>query len=111
MAEIQVFRIMENIKLIKKLEKVSLNIPDRILKISGYILNCKEKDYLEIIIYKGFSSSTTHPINPDYEKDIIEEDYSLIKCQLFKAPISENCNQYIKEVDNIELFLNFDFWY
>ena len=93
------------------LEQVSLNIPDRILKVKGYVHNGDDKQYLEIIIFKGFSSSTTHPIDPDHEKDIIDKNYSLTKCQLLKAPINEKNNKVLKEVDKIELFLNIDYWY
>tara|TARA_Y100001978_G_C23511801_1_gene345968 strand:- start:18 stop:326 length:309 start_codon:yes stop_codon:yes gene_type:complete len=102
---------MENFKLIKNLEKISLNIPDRILRIEGYILNGREKEYLEIIIYKGFSSSTTHMIDPNIENDVINKNYFLTKCQLIKAPMSENFNKVLKEIEKIELFLSIDYWY
>ena len=102
---------MENIKLIKKLEKVSLNIPDRILRIKGYIFNKKEKDYLEIIIFKGFSSSTTHMIDYNIENDVINKNYFLTNCQLLKAPMTDNSNLILKESNNIELFLKSDYWY
>mgnify|MGYP001157310555 CR=1 FL=1 len=102
---------MENIKLIKKLEKISLNIPDKLLRLKGFFLNGNDKEYLEIIIYKGFSSSTTHPIEHDLEKNTINGKYILSKSELLKAPISENLNKVIKEVEQIELFLNIDFWY
>ena len=101
---------MENIKLIKKLEKISLNIPDRILRIKGYTFSKEEKNYLEIIIYKGFSSSTTHMIDPNIEHDVINSKYYLSKCQLLKAPMSENSNLVLKETEKIELFLKSDYW-
>ena len=102
---------MENIKLIKRLEQVSLNIPDRILRIKGYILNREKKDLLEIIIYRGFSSSTTHMIDPDINNNSINENYFLTKCELLKAPMSENSNVILNEVEDIELFLSSDYWY
>ena len=102
---------MENIKLINKLEKVSLNIPDRILRIQGYIFNTKEKVFLEIIIFRGFSSSTTHMIDPNIENNIINKNFFLTKCQLLKAPIKDDFNTVLKESKNIELFLKSDYWY
>ena len=102
---------MENIKLIKQLEKVSFNISDRLLRIKGYILNGEEKDYLEIIIFKGFSSSTTHMIDYNLENDVINRDYFLTNCQLLKAPLTEEYNLVLKESHKIELFLNSDNWY
>ena len=56
---------MEEINLIKSLERISSRIPNRILKLEGFILKKHSKEKLEIIIFKGFSSSTTHPIEMD----------------------------------------------
>ena len=59
---------MTDIDLLNNLEKISSLIPNRVLKIEGYIPKENHKEQLEIIIFKGFSSSTTHPIEIDLEK-------------------------------------------
>ena len=59
---------MKDIDLLNNLEKISSLIPNRILKVEGYIVRENHKEKLEIIIFKGFSSSTTHPIEIDLEK-------------------------------------------
>ena len=59
---------MAEINLINNLEKISSKIPNRILKIEGFFLKDNKKEILELIIFKGFSSSTTHPIEIDLEK-------------------------------------------
>ena len=59
---------MADIDLLNNLEKISSLIPNRVLKVDGYILKENLKEQLEIIIFKGFSSSTTHPIEIDLEK-------------------------------------------
>ena len=53
---------MSEIDLINNLENISSEIPNRILKLEGFILKENQKEKLEIVIFKGFSSSTTHPI-------------------------------------------------
>ena len=63
--------------LINSLERISSKFPDRILVIEGYILKDNHKEQLEIIIFKGFSSSTTHPIEIDLEKKVFGFDYKL----------------------------------
>ena len=80
---------MAEIDLINNLEKISSKIPNRILKLEGFILkeNCKEK--LEILIFKGFSSSTTHPIEIDLEKKVIAFTYILTNFKLYKTPLTE----------------------
>ena len=56
---------MAKIDLIRNIEKISFMIPNRLLKVQGYLLKEDTKEFLEIIIYKGFSSSTTHQIQID----------------------------------------------
>ena len=68
---------MAEIDLIKNLEHISLMIPNRLLKLQGYLLRKDSKEFLEIIIYKGFSSSTTHQTEIDSEKKVVKFDYFL----------------------------------
>ena len=71
---------MAKIDLLNNLEKISSVISNRILKIEGFILKENQKEHLEIIIFKGFSSSTTHPIEIDLEKKVIAFTYKIIFC-------------------------------
>jgi len=101
---------MRTIKLINKLEEVSLKIPDRVLRLKGFVTYKNKKELLEILIYRGFSSSTTHPIEIDQQKNVLNERYLLRKCELLKAPLSSISNKVIKETDEIEKFLDISFW-
>ena len=101
---------MEEINLLNNLEKISSLIPNRILKLEGYILKKNQKEKLEIIIFKGFSSSTTHPIEIDLEKKVIEFRYILTNFKLFKAPLIEIKENFIRESQNSVFFLNQKNW-
>ena len=101
---------MEKIELLKNLEKISSAIPNRILKLEGYIIKRNQREYLEIIIFKGFSSSTTHPIETDLEKKVIEITYVLTNFKLYKAPLMENKDNFIRENKNSIFFLNQRNW-
>ena len=68
MEETLAFQKMAEIDLINNLEKISSEIPNRIIKLEGFTLKENHKEQLEIIIFKGFSSSTTHPIEINVEK-------------------------------------------
>ena len=68
---------MADIDLLNNLEKISSLISNRVLKVEEYILRRNHKEKLEIIIFKGFSSSTTHPIEIDLEKKLLNLDLSL----------------------------------
>ena len=101
---------MEEIDLIKTLERISSNIPNRVLKVEGHILNKNPKEKLEIIIFKGFSSSTTHPIEIDLEKKVLEFDFLLTNFRLYKSPLKETQKNFIRENKNSLFFLNSKNW-
>ena len=101
---------MAEIDLINNLEKISSEIPKRILKLEGYILKETHKEELEILIFKGFSSSTTHPIEIDSEKKVIEFAYIITNFKLYKAPLTETEENFLKENQNSDFFLNQKNW-
>ena len=101
---------MADIDLLNNLEKISSLIPNRVLKVDGYILKGNLKEQLEIIIFKGFSSSTTHPIEIDLEKKVIEFKYLLTNFKLYKASLIETKDNFIRENKNSFFFLNQTNW-
>ena len=110
MEETLAFPKMAEIDLINNLEKISSEIHNRILKIEGYILKENHKEQLEILIFKGFSSSTTHPIEIDSEKKVITLSYKITNFKLYKAPLKETEENFIRENQNSVFFLNQKNW-
>ena len=110
MEETLAFPKMKEFDLINNLEKISSEIPDRVLKLEGCILKENHREKLEILIFKGFSSSTTHPIEIDLEKKVIEFRYIITKVKLYNAPLSENEDNFIRENQNSDFFLNKKNW-
>ena len=101
---------MAKIDFINSLEKISSEMPDRILKLEGLILKKNHEEQLEILIFKGFSSSTTHPIEIDLEKKVIEFNYVITNFKIYKAPLAENEDNFIRENRNSDFFLNQKNW-
>ena len=101
---------MAKIDLIDSLEKISSEIPDRILKLEGFILKENQKEQLEIIIFRGYSSSTTHPIEIDSEKKVMTLSYEITNFKLYKAPLTETEENFIRENQNSVFFLNQKNW-
>ena len=101
---------MAEIDLINNLEKISSEIPNRILKLEGFILIENQKEQLEIIIFRGFSSSTTHPIEIDSEKKVITLPHIITNFKLYKAPLKESEENFIIENQNSGFFLNQKNW-
>ena len=110
MAETLAFRKMAEIDLITNLEKISSTIPNRILKLEGFTLQDNQKEPLEIIIFKGFSSSTNHPIEIDLEKKIIKFDFIITNFKLYEAPLIEIKENIIRESKKSVFFLNQKNW-
>ncbi|MBO8239330.1 hypothetical protein HA152_01260 [Prochlorococcus marinus XMU1412] len=101
---------MAKIDLINSLEKISSLMPDRILKLEGFIPKENQKEQLEILIFRGYSSSTTHPIEIDSEKKVIALTYIIKNFKLYKAPLSETEENFIRENSNSVFFLNQKNW-
>tara|TARA_B100000161_G_scaffold148879_1_gene105970 strand:- start:246 stop:554 length:309 start_codon:yes stop_codon:yes gene_type:complete len=101
---------MIEIDLINDLENISSKIPNRILKIKGYILQNNHREQLEIIIFKGFTSSTTHPIQFDLEKKALDFDYIFTNYKLYYSPLSETDENFIRENKSSLFFLNPKNW-
>ena len=101
---------MAKIDLINSLEQISSEIPDRVLKLEGFILKENKKEQLEILIFRGYSSSTTHPIEIDSEKKVITLSYTITNFKLYKAPLTETEENFIRENQNSIFFLNQKNW-
>jgi len=101
---------MSEIDLINNLEKISSKIPDRILKLMSFILKEKQKERLEILNFRGYSSSTTHPNEIDSEKKVIAFTYKIINFKLYKAPLTETEENFIRENRDSVFFLNQKNW-
>ena len=110
MEEILASQKMGKIDLINGLEKISSEIPNRILKLQGFILKENKKEQLEILIFRGYSSSTTHPIEIDAEKKVITLSYTITNFKLYKAPLTETEENFIRENQNSDFFLNQKNW-
>ncbi len=101
---------MAKIDLINSLEKISSDIPNRILKLEGFLHKENQKEQLEIIIFRGYSSSTTHPIEIDSERKVITLTYIITNFKLYKAPLTGTEENFIRENQNSFFFLNQKNW-
>jgi len=110
MEEILASRKMTELDLINNLEKISSKIPNRVLKLEGFVIKENHKEQLEIIIFRGFSSSTTHPIKINSEKKVIEHSFIITNFKLYKAPLKETEDNFIRESQNSVFFLNQKNW-
>ena len=111
MGETLAFQRMEEIDLLTSLERISSKIPNRILKLEGYTFKKTRREKLEIIIFKGFTSSTTHPIEIDLEKKVFRFDCIFTNFRLYASPLKESEDNFIRENNNPLFFLNQKNWF
>ena len=110
MGEILVFQMTRKIDLIKNFENISNHFPNRVLKLEGYLYKKNSKEFLEIIIYKGFSSSTTHQIEIDLEKKVINFEHQFTQFKLYGGPLNIGSEELIRETKNSLFFLDEKNW-
>lgn len=101
---------MNELELIKKFEEISTRYPNRLLKIEGFVRTQTINEFLELIIFKGFSSSTTHPIEIDSEKEVLELNICFSKFKLLKAPLTAKKEAPLREESNYDAFLEEACW-
>ena len=86
MEETPASRTMAEIDLVKNLEKISSEIPNRVLKIQGYILKENHKEQLEIII-SSFSFFSLR-INPSILRILLGFLELILSKKLIKSSFS-----------------------
>ena len=74
---------MEDSELIRELEERSRLNPERVIRLRGFVAD----DPFELLIYRGFSSSTSHPTAFDPDLSVLPEGTSLEQAELLKGPL------------------------
>jgi hypothetical protein len=90
-------------QLLARLEAISRERPDRVLRLRGTLRAlppeaCREggedpsaaasaDEPCELVIYRGFSSSTTHPTAFDPDQPALPETARLISAEILQAPL------------------------
>ena len=64
-------------------EERSRNHPDRVVRLLGWVGD----EPLEVLIFRGFSSSTTHPTAFDPDASVIPEGARLDWAELLQGPL------------------------
>ena len=75
---------MTDVELVQQLEERSRLAPDRVVRLKGTVFN----EPFELLIFRGFSSSTTHPTAFDPDASVLPEGTSLDQAELLQGPLS-----------------------
>lgn len=75
---------MADIDLVQQLEERSRLEPERVLRITGQV----QGDAFELLIFRGFSSSTTHPTAFDPDASVLPTGTRLDQAELLQGPLN-----------------------
>ena len=74
---------MSDDELVHELELRSRLRPDRVIRLSGDVSD----EPFELLIFRGFSSSTTHPTAFDPDASVLPEGTCLAEAELLQGPL------------------------
>jgi len=70
--------------LVRAIEERSRNHPDRVVRLLGLVGD----EPLEVLIFRGFSSSTTHPTAFDPDTSVLPQGTRLDQADLLQGPLN-----------------------
>ncbi|MFN9636306.1 MAG: hypothetical protein ACK55D_06300 [Synechococcaceae cyanobacterium] len=81
--------------LLARLEELSRGRPDRVLRLSGNLPAEPggEPEAFELLIFRGFSSSTTHPTGFDPDRPALPEGARIESAELLAGPLTPGAEQ------------------
>ena len=69
--------------LVQALEERTRGLPQRVVRLRGQVRD----ELFELLIFRGFSSSTTHPTAFDPDASVLPEGTSLEQAELLQGPL------------------------
>ncbi|MFZ9228288.1 MAG: hypothetical protein ACO23C_07940 [Prochlorococcaceae cyanobacterium] len=96
-----------------RLEAISREQPTRVLRVRGTLAAGDagaEREPFELLIYRGFSSSTTHPTEIDPDRPVLPAGVALSGAELLAAPLNPAAEQLLAGPAAVETFLDPQRW-
>ncbi|MAR07915.1 MAG: hypothetical protein CL862_12550 [Cyanobium sp. NAT70] len=75
---------MTGVEIVRALEQRSQSHPDRVVRLTGRL----DDQSFELLIFRGFSSSTTHPTSFDPDASVLPEGTLLEQAELLQGPLN-----------------------
>ena len=75
---------MTDIDLVQQLEERTRLLPDRVVRLQGTV----QGEPFELLIFLGFSSSTSHPTAFDPDASVLPEGTALERAELLQGPLN-----------------------
>ena len=80
---------MSSDSLLPALEAISRDRPDRVLRLRGMVPSAEgAEEALEVLIFRGFSSCTTHPTDFDPDRTVLPDGAAIETAELLRGPLN-----------------------
>ncbi|CAK6697830.1 hypothetical protein [Synechococcus sp. CBW1107] len=105
-----------SVSLLAQLEAISRGRPDRVLRLRGTLPALVGAggegtgEEFELLIFRGFSSSLTHPTDFDPDQPALPEGVRLESAELLQGPLNPGHEQLLAGPGAAELFLDPSRW-
>lgn len=97
--------------LLARLEVLSRGRPDRVLRLrGGWAPEGGAEEPYELLIFRGFSSSTTHPTGFDPDQPLLPEGVELRTADLLAGPLNPAAEQVLAAGSDPQAFLQASAW-
>ena len=93
--------------MLPELESISRDRPDRALRLQGEMGN---GEALEVVIFRGFSSSLTHPTAFDPDQPLLPSEARIESAVLLQAPLNPAAEQVLAGPRPAQDFLDQGLW-
>jgi hypothetical protein len=113
--ELQPLQPLPIASLLAQLEAISRQRPDRVLRLTGTLpadstAHRAAPVPFELLIFRGFSSSTTHPTAFDPDLPALPEDARVAGAELLVGPLNPSDQQLLAGPSPLEHFLDPRAW-
>ena len=93
--------------MLAELESISRDRPDRALRLQGQMLYGEP---LEVVIFRGISSSLTHPTAFDPDQPVLPSEATIESAELLQAPLNPAAEQVLVGPRPAQDFLDPGLW-
>ena len=97
-------------ELLAQLEGLSRSRPDRVLRLTGDLPGEEGLEPFELLIFRGFSSSVSHPTAFDPDQPALPESARLCSAELLIGPLNPTAEQRVAGPLAPELLLDPERW-
>ena len=97
-------------ELLRQLEEISRSRADRVLRLRGSLPVAEAWEPFELLIFRGFSSSVSHPTDFDPDQPLLPEAARIEQAELLQGPLNPQAERCLARASGAETYLDPSTW-